>query len=129
MTPLVRFPWMPLEFEDGHPMERYQAIIDEAAGCVRRAGFEFREAADLPEYWVSQVLVRASDPRVGEALRAAVDATGFLYYREVSRAFRDRFEGELVKRGLSSRELLRGHDLETSRTKPWAAIETGVKRE
>ncbi len=127
MTPLVRFPWTPLEFEEGHSIARYQKIINQTAKVVRAAGFEFRESADLPEYWVSQVLVRASDPRIGQALNDAVDATGFVYHREVSAAFRNRFEECLKARGLDPVALLAGATLEEE--KPWVKIDTGVKRD
>jgi radical SAM superfamily enzyme YgiQ (UPF0313 family) len=129
MTPLVRFPWTPLEFEDGPSMSHYASIIAKAAGRVRAAGFEFRESADLPEYWVSQVLVRAADPRVKEALVDAVTRTSFAYYREVPETFRAALEGSLRAQGLDPDALLKGFTLEESRAKPWAAIETGVKRE
>ncbi len=129
MTPLVRFPWTPLEFEPGHSIQRYQKIITRTAKLVRLAGFEFRESADLPEYWLSQVLVRSADPRVGQALQDAVDATGFIYYREVTAAFRNRFEECLSARGLDPVALLAGCTLEQSADKPWAKIDTGVKRE
>lgn len=129
MTPLVRFPWTPLEFEDAHPMSRYETIVRQAASTVRRAKLEFRESADLPEYWVSQVMIRAADERIGEALLEALRATGFLYYREVTGRFQKALEAALSSRGLSERELLAGFSLEESRKKPWSAIETGVKRE
>jgi hypothetical protein len=129
MTPLVRFPWTPLEFEDGYSTAHYAAIIAKAAGRVRAAGFEFRESADLPEYWVSQVLVRAADPRVGQALVDTVTRTGFAYYREVPESFRAALEESLRARGLDPTTLIKGFTLEESRAKPWAAIETGVKRE
>jgi radical SAM superfamily enzyme YgiQ (UPF0313 family) len=129
MTPLVRFPWTPLEFEDGHSIPKYQKILNQTAKVVRRAGFEFRESAELPEYWVSQVLVRASDPRIAQALVDAVDATGFVYHREVTPAFRNRFEECLRARSLDPESLLEGFTLEESEKKPWALIDTGVKRD
>lgn len=129
MTPLVRFPWTPLEFEDAFSMAHYDTIIRKAAQRVRNAGFEFREAADLPEYWVSQVLVRAAHPGVVRALRRATSATGFLYYREITEGFRSAFERELIQEGLDPVALLRGHSLEESASKPWTAIETTVKRD
>ncbi len=129
MTPLVRFPWTPLEFEDGHSIGRYHKIISQAAKVIRHAGFEFRESADLPEYWVSQVLVRASDARVGQSLLDAVEGTGFVYHREVSAEFQRAFESCLKARGLDPQDLLKGATFEESAAKPWAKIDTGVKRE
>lgn len=129
MTPLVRFPWTPLEFEDAPAPARYAGLLRRTAASVRAAGFEFRESAGLPEYWLSQVLVRAADPRVSRALLQAVEATGFLYYRDVPGAFADKFAALLVKQGVDPEGLLRGSTLEESREKPWARVETGVERE
>ncbi|MBI3541759.1 MAG: hypothetical protein HY075_00585 [Deltaproteobacteria bacterium] len=129
MTPLVRFPWTPLEFEEAPSIERYSGIIGKTSARVRAAGFEFRESADLPEYWVSQALVRADDPRTTEALLAAIGKTGFVYYREVPEAFLRTLRVELAQRGLEEAELFRGFTLEESAAKPWTRIETGVKRE
>lgn len=129
ITPLVRFPWTPLEFEDAFPASRYEPIVARVGGIVRRFGFEFRESADLPESWVSQVLVRASDERVGAALLDAVRASGYVYDREITPEFEGALREALRARGLEPDDLLRGHDLDASRSKPWAAIETGVHRE
>ncbi|MCM2276670.1 MAG: radical SAM protein [Oligoflexia bacterium] len=129
MTPLVRFPWTPLEFEDAFPMARFEPILRKTAGRVRAAGFEFREAADLPEYWVSQVLVRAAEPAVARALGRAIERTDFVYYREIPEGFRATLESALREEGLEPERLLLGFSLEESRAKPWATIETGVKRE
>lgn len=129
MTPLVRFPWTPLEFEDAFPVGHYESIIRRTAGRVRAAGFEFREAADLPEYWVSQILVRADRPAVSRAMKRAVERTGFVYYREVSDGFMSALDQELRAEGLEPGALLKGFTLEESAAKPWAQISTGVKRD
>lgn len=129
ITPLVRFPWTPLEYEDAHPIEHYEPILARVGELVRAAGFEFRESADLPEYWVSQVLVRAADERVGAALDAAVRASGFVYDRELGPDFQRAFERALWSAGLDPSELLRGHDFAAGQAKPWARIDTGVHRE
>ncbi|MGE3166783.1 MAG: hypothetical protein AB7O52_17910 [Planctomycetota bacterium] len=128
MTPLVRFPWTPLEFEDAPPRSRYEPIIGATADRVRSAGFEFRESADLPEYWVSQVLVRADDARIGQALLAAIAKTGEVYHREISPAFADAMLEELQARGLDERAVLAGYDFERGEQKPWTRVATGVDR-
>jgi hypothetical protein len=129
MTPLVRFPWTPLEYEDAPPPERYADVIERVARRVRNHGFEFRESAELDEYFVSQVLVRADDPRIFDALAAAVESTGFVYYREVTARFRAAFEEALRERGLEPALLLRGHGFEEGEKKPWTAVDTMVKRD
>ncbi len=129
MTPLVRFPWTPLEFDDAPRIEALAAIISRTSRQVRAVGFEFREAADLAEYWVSQVLLRADSPQIARALKSAVEATGFIYYREISEAFRAEFEARLIREGADVLGLLKGFDLEKSQEKPWIRFETGVTRE
>lgn len=129
MTPLVRFPWTPLEFENAYSVEHYQRIINRAAQRVRAAGFEFRESADLPEYWVSQVLVRAADKNISKALLSALKNTRFIYYRELPESFMLEFTRQLKAVGLVPEDLLRGFDLEASESKPWTFVQTGVKRE
>lgn len=129
MTPLVRFPWTPLEFEDAPVEGVYVRVIRQVMGRVQSSGFEFREAADLPEYWVSQVLVRAKDEKISEALLSAVQKSDFLYYRSVSPAFRKLFENELTISGLSTTGLLRGISPTAQESEaPWTWIETGVLR-
>ena len=128
MTPLVRFPWTPLEYEDAPQPQVYADIIERVARRVRNHGFEFRESADLEEYWVSQVLVRADDPRIWQALVEAIEETGFVYFSEVTRRFQEVFSARLGAQGLDPTGLLRGHDFEQGEQKPWALVETGVKR-
>ncbi|MBI4615397.1 MAG: hypothetical protein HY720_17400 [Planctomycetes bacterium] len=129
IMPLVRFPWTPLEFEDAPPALALEPILSGVARRVRRAGFEFREAAQLPDYWVSQILVRAADPRVGRALVDAVRETGFVYRGEIPESFRAAFENALSRAGLLPAALLAGHTLGERAEKPWAAIDTRVKSE
>jgi len=129
MTPLVRFPWTPLEFENAYSVDHYDRIIKKAAARVRAAGFEFRESAELPEYWTSQILVRADRTEIREALIAAIEKTNYIYYRDIPEQFMHVLDEKLHAQGLSSAELLKGFTLEESYSKPWAKVETGVKRE
>ncbi|MGK5088491.1 radical SAM protein [Bdellovibrionota bacterium FG-2] len=129
MTPLVRFPWTPLEFDDAPSLHGLASIIHQTSRQVRGAGFEFREASELAEYWVSQVLLRADSPRISRALHCALETTGFIYYREVSERFRSEFEACLCRDGLDPAQILKGFSFEQSEQKPWVRFETGVTRE
>lgn len=126
ITPLVRFPGTPLEFEDAPSLDQLRPILRRFPRLIQQAGFEFRESADLIEYWVSQVLVRAARKKVGLALQQALKQTGFIYYRNVEQKFFDNFILHLKATGLDHGTLLQGHTLTDRATKPWAGIETGI---
>jgi radical SAM superfamily enzyme YgiQ (UPF0313 family) len=129
LTPLVHFPATPLEFDAAVPSERLRPILAQVAQRVRQAGLEFRQAADLPEQWVSQVLARPIDARVGQALLRAVERTGFVYYREASLELQQAIAAALAEEGLTSAALLRGHDAAEGARRPWALVDTGVSRD
>jgi radical SAM superfamily enzyme YgiQ (UPF0313 family) len=127
-TPLVRFPWTPLEFAPAPPPERYRAIAKRLGRIVENAGFQWREAAEEPENYVSQILVRADRPAYWEALQAAVAETGFIYFREVDHRFMAVLRRQLAERGLTDDVTLAGGDLASHASKPWARHDTGVRR-
>jgi len=129
LTPLVRFPWTPLELEHAPTAAACAPLLSRAGRLVRAAGFEYREAAELDEYWVSQVLVRAAREELARALLRALEETGFLYYRYVERPFLERLRACLEEEGLAPDELLRGHSADEAARRPWALVETGVRRE
>ena len=126
MTPLVRFPGTPLEFEDAPVPSKISAIMGRCGQIARAAGFEFRVSASAGEYWFSQVVVRAADGRVGRALRDAQERTGFIYYRDFDEQFIRKFALELEILGFSAECLLAGSLPITRKDKPWHGLDTGV---
>jgi radical SAM superfamily enzyme YgiQ (UPF0313 family) len=126
-TPLVRFPWTPLEFEDAPDEPALQPVIERMQAMVRARGFEFRMAMELPEYYVSQVLVRAADPRISAAYLEACETTGFIYYRALPDSFAAAFKAALWARGIDPRAALAGHAPDAPM--PWTAVNPGVSRE
>ena len=128
-TPLVRFPWTPLEFAPAPLPEVYARSARRIGHIARMAGFEYRGAADEAENYISQVLVRADRPGYWAALRRAVGETGFVYYREVQEEFMDALRSALAAEGIGDDLALGGFDLEESRKKPWSRWETGVRRQ
>jgi hypothetical protein len=129
ITPLVRFPWTPLEFEDAPTLEAVASIVREIENRVRSGGFEFRVSSPPHEYWVSQVLARADDPRIGRALTDASLVSRTFYYKNMPERFSAVFRDGLVKSGLMPDGLLRGVPPSESEKKPWRRIRTGVKLE
>jgi radical SAM superfamily enzyme YgiQ (UPF0313 family) len=127
MTILVRFPWTPLEFEDAPDPSVCQAVLNTAGRLVRAAGFEFRASADASDYWLSQILVRAEEPRVGTVILQAQDETGFVYYRGFDRTFVRAVRKSLERSGVQPETLLRGHAPQERAARPWAGLMTGVR--
>jgi radical SAM superfamily enzyme YgiQ (UPF0313 family) len=129
MTILVRFPWTPLEFEDAPDPMVCQTVLRVTERLVRAAGFEFRASSDSCDYWLSQLLVRANDPGIGQALRKAQHETGFIYYREIPRSFIDTVRKYLEHEGIKPDRLLKGF-LPTDRpSKLWSNLCPGVSEE
>jgi radical SAM superfamily enzyme YgiQ (UPF0313 family) len=128
VTPLVRFPGTPLEFADAFPVEHMKPILGRIRSLIGGRGFEIRQAAELEEYWLSQVLVRAADSRITDALFRAIERTGFVYFQGVPAEFTRVFRQLLEESGLGEKELLQGGSFEENVRKPWAAIDTRVDR-
>jgi len=126
-TALVRFPWTPLEWEAAPTMKSVAALAEEFDKTVSRTGYEARMAAPAEEYWVSQVLVRARDPRVWEALVAAQKKTGFAYQRMVTHSFHTAFREALSATGLDPDSCAAPADFEDD-TVPWAKLASGLSR-
>jgi radical SAM superfamily enzyme YgiQ (UPF0313 family) len=128
-TPLVRFPWTPLEFAPAFLPEAYSRSARRIGHIARMGGFEYRGAADEAENYVSQVLVRADRPAYWAALKAATSETGFRYYREMDMGFMEVLRARLADAGIDDEQALGGFDLAASKSKPWTRWETGVRRE
>jgi hypothetical protein len=129
ITPLVKFPWTPLEFDDAALPEAHEKSIKKISRVARVHHCEAREAMDPWEYFMSQVLVRAADPRIKQALLSALEEAHFIYYRTVPHSFYATFVRYLEALRCNVPGALKGFSLESSRRKPWAVIETGVARE
>jgi radical SAM superfamily enzyme YgiQ (UPF0313 family) len=126
-TALVRFPWTPLEWEAAPSMKEVARLAEEFEKTVSRTGYEARMAAPAEEYWVSQVLVRARDPRVWEALVSAQKKTGFAYQRMVTHSFHTAFREALAATGLDPDTCAAPADFDDD-TVPWAKLGSGLSR-
>ena len=127
-TPLVCFPWTPLEFLDmPSPKELSRTVGFIKAGAVS-AGFEFRGAAGIEEAWTSQVLVRARGPEVMRAVRAAQEETGFVFRDAVTPEFFEALRRELSKEGADPDSHLRGFSPDDGGERPWSLLDPGVGR-
>ncbi|MDM7924466.1 MAG: radical SAM protein [bacterium] len=126
VTPLVRFPWTPLEFEDAPSMETVSEAVRGIGRSVTSKGFEFRESASSEEYWLSQVLVRPGASGIWEILKRASLETERLYFRSVPARFVMEFRSRLAAAGMDPDSLLKGHTVDEGLEKPWRLVETGV---
>jgi radical SAM superfamily enzyme YgiQ (UPF0313 family) len=97
MTPLVRFPYTPLEGSHAPDASVVREIILQCERLTEAKRFEFRSASSMNEYLFSQIFVRGSDVRLWQALREIAAQTGFVYYRDIPddfiRALLDRLAG------------------------------------
>jgi hypothetical protein len=128
ITPLVRFPWTPLEFGKAHPPEAHEAIVARVRQRVADRRFELHEAMGANEYLVSQVLVRASGDEVRRALLSALEETGFVYYRRVTPRFFTSFLDHLRREGVLAEDVLGAISYKKSLERSWALLDTGIKR-
>ncbi len=126
-TPLVRFPWTPLEFEDALPPDECAKAVKRIKNVVVSGGFEFREAADEYECALSQILVRAKDPRILTAVSKAAESCAFVYREGVGAEMYNTLLAELARLGYTERELLAGHD--PAAAVPWSLLQPGISRE
>jgi Radical SAM proteins, N-terminal len=126
-TPLVRFPWTPLEFENAPTPEALRPIAAWLRNTVERSGFEFRMSSDLFDYHLSQILARASYQKMYEALLAAIRRTGYVFYRSVPASFVNAFVESCENLGIPHESMLASAPPDDT-TKPWLFMETGVDR-
>jgi len=129
ITPLVKFSWTPLEFDTAYPTDTHKKIIKTMRQIIANHNFETREAMETEEYLISQILARASDTKIMEAMLRTLEETDFIYYRKITPEFSYLFLNNLKKMDLSEEQLLTGFSLEESETKPWSAIDTGIEKE
>lgn len=125
-TPLVRFPWTPLEFEDALPPAECGRAVRRIKNAVVSAGFEFREAANEYECALSQILVRAQSPAILEAVHAASIKTAYAYHDAVPDTVYNAILAELAERGISESMALAGHAVDAN--VPWEILQPGVAR-
>jgi hypothetical protein len=126
-TALVRFPWTPLEFSAMPTAKEMSRRIGWIKAAVVSAGFEFRAAAPVEEAWVSQVLVRARDQRVMEAVLRAQDKTNYVFRDMVTPEFYDALRAELTEHG-DAEEFVQAAEPEDEASAPWIGLDPGVTR-
>lgn len=127
-TPLVTFPWTPLEFLDMPTPKDLSRIVGWIKAGAVSAGFEFRGAAGIEEAWVSQVLVRARSPEILAAVRRAQEKTGFVFRDAVTEEFFLALREELSENGKDPDDAVRGFSGDVRGERPWSGLEPGVAR-
>ncbi|NLG19591.1 MAG: radical SAM protein [Fibrobacter sp.] len=108
MTPLVRFPFTPLEKEPGCDPSVYREVMLQVERISRSRGFEFRSSASIDDYALSQLLTRAPGSAVIEAIDEAAQECGFIYYEEVPAQFIEIVKKKLRVRGLDFMKVISG---------------------
>lgn len=128
VTPLVRFPHTPLEFEPTPSAERMRDAIAPIVALTKKAGFEIRQAASVEEALLCDQLLRAKRSEVYEALRDAALESGIVYDREIPASLYRLFLAKLSARGLDPDALRADFSVESNADAPWAALGVGVSR-
>jgi radical SAM superfamily enzyme YgiQ (UPF0313 family) len=129
VTPLVRFPWTPLEYAEAQTLSDCKRTLGRFRAAGKTRGFEFREACPSEEYWLSQLLARLRGANASQALASALTKSGFLYSRSVSPEFAESLRAELESAGINQDGVFASTGPEQDEGKPWALIESGVSRE
>lgn len=108
MTPLVRFPFTPLEGENAPQVQVFHEIVHQVERLVRCRNMEFRSSAELNEYFLSQILVRARGQSLLSHIHEVCSKTGYIYYRDVPDEFIKELRSSFTASAISETELLRG---------------------
>jgi radical SAM superfamily enzyme YgiQ (UPF0313 family) len=127
-TALVRFPWTPMEWEAAPSMKDIATLAEHFVKVVESAKFEARMAAPPSEYWFSQIVARARNPKIYEAMLRAQNSTGFLYYSIVTDRFAKVFTSEIAASGLDP-DACAGPAPFDDETPPWVMLGSGLKRD
>jgi hypothetical protein len=128
ITPLVRFPHTPLEFEPTPEADDLRAIIGKILALTQKAGFECRQAASVEESLFCDQLLRAGRPEIFEAFKSAVLESDFIYEREIPESVYRLFLKKLAALGLDPAALRRDFSFEKNAASPWALLDMGVSR-
>jgi radical SAM superfamily enzyme YgiQ (UPF0313 family) len=108
LTPLVRFPFTPLESEDAPQPKVLHEIVHQIERLVRCRNMEFRTSAELNEYYLSQILVRAQGQALLGHIHDVCSRTGYVYYRDVPDEFMNELRRSFGEVSISEGDLLKG---------------------
>jgi len=128
VTPLVRFPHTPLEFDPpADPRE-----VDRSARRILRVakehGFEGRIAAPAEEAAACDLMLRPPSTEIYEPWAKTVLEDGFVYRDEVPTWFIRHWKTRLAATGWTDERLAQAYGPEANRTAPWARVDSGVRR-
>ncbi len=113
LTPLVRFPFTPLESEDAPEPKVLHEIVHQIERLVRCRNLEFRTSAELNEYYLSQILVRAQNQDLLNIFYEVCTKTGYVYYRDVTDKFITELKAAFDHLEISQEDLLKGNNQNT----------------
>lgn len=128
VTPLVRFPHTPLEFEPAPDPREVDRSARRILRVARDHGFEGRIAASAEESAVCDLMLRPPTSEFFRPWAESVMEDAFVFRDEFPTWFGRHWKTRLEARGWNEQRLAACYGPESNRTAPWARLETGVRR-
>jgi radical SAM superfamily enzyme YgiQ (UPF0313 family) len=128
VTPLVRFPHTPLEFDPAPDAKEVDKAARRIVRTAKDQGFDARLAAEAEEAAACDLMVRPPTPEVSGAWADTVLHDGFVYRDEIPAWFVRHWHERLDALGWSADRRRGAYGIEANRSAPWSRVEVGVKR-
>ena len=128
ITPLVRFPLTPLEFQGAPDPKQVDKAARHILRTAKEAGFEGRVAASTDEAAVCDLMLRPPGSDLYESWSQTVLEGGFVYRDEIPTWFLRHWKVALERQGWTSARLAGAYGIENNRQAPWSRLQMGVER-
>ena len=128
VTPLVRFPHTPLEFEPAPNPKEIDRVARHILNIAKEHGFEGRIAASSEEAAACDLMLRPPTQAVYETWARTVLEGDFVFREEVPSWFLRQWKTRLEALGWTQERLEVAYGVEANRKAPWARVDTGVRR-
>lgn len=128
VTPLVRFPHTPLEFDPAPDPKEIDRSARRILRVAREHGFEGRIAAPAEELAACDLMVRPPGEEIFETWAKTILEDSFAYRDEIPLWFLRHWQLRLNASGWTEERVRGAYGVEANRSAPWARLDTGVRR-